>query len=102
MVAVSYLKKGLHVKSYDLQILNQRFTIRSDADEKHVKKVSDYVNKKIHEIVTANKAIATSNVAVLTALNIADDFFRKTEENKGQVLKWSAKIEELISRVEKG
>lgn len=63
-------------KTFELSILNQKFTFKSDNDEKQVKKVSDYVNKKMHEIVSSNKAISTSNIAILAALNIADDFFR--------------------------
>ncbi|MBX7148079.1 cell division protein ZapA [bacterium] len=88
-------------KTYNLTILNQNFTIKSDADEKHVKKVADYVNKKMHEIVSHDQAVATANVAILAALNIADDFFRLKKQKSEQVQSWSHQIETIIDRVQK-
>lgn len=88
-------------KSYDLTILNQPLTIKSDGDEKHVKKVADYVNKKMHEIVSSKKAISTANVAILAALNIADDLFN---EKRLQILKvqgWMGRLKGLLSGLEK-
>lgn len=85
--------------NYNLVILNQKFNIKSDADEKHVKKVADYVNKKINEIITKNKAISTHNVAVLAALNIADDFFRLQEKTSHQTQDWIEKIEGITAEL---
>jgi cell division protein ZapA len=87
-------------KSYDLTILNQKFTIKSEADEKHVKKVADYVNKKMFEIVSGNKAIATANVAILAALNIADDFYKFREEKNTQVTQWAGRLEDLVKKAD--
>lgn len=88
------------MKTFDLTIMNQKFTIRSDADEKHVKKVADYVNKKMHEIVTGNKAISTSNVAILAALNIADDLHKIQSEKKDETRQWMGQIESILAHVE--
>lgn len=87
-------------KNFELVILNQKFTIKSDADEKHVKKVADFVNKKMHEIVSANKAISTTHVAILTALNIADDFYKMKNKNKQLAGDWKSRVEDIIKKVE--
>lgn len=87
-------------QTFDLLILNQKFTLKSDKDEKHVKKVADYVNKKMHEIVTANKAIATSNVAILAALNIADDLFQMRSKHQELTEGWMEKLKNLMDRIE--
>lgn len=87
-------------KSYDLTILNQKFTIKSDNDEKQVKKVADYVNKKMHEIVSSNKAISTANVAILTALNIADDYHQFKRTKKEATSLWIEKLQSLLRRIE--
>lgn len=89
-------------KSYDLTILNQPLTIKSDGDEKQVKKVADYVNKKMHEIVTSKKAISTANVAILAALNIADDLFHEKRRQTLKVAGWMGRLKELLSGLEKG
>lgn len=87
-------------KAYELTILNQQFTLKSDADEKHVKKVADYVNKKMHEIVSGSKAISTANVAILTALNIADDYFRTKAQNNEQITQWVEKVQGLLEKID--
>lgn len=87
-------------KSYDLTILNQKFTIKSDNDEKQVKKVADYVNKKMYEIVSANKAISTANVAILAALNIADDYYHFKKQKKEMTSTWIEKLQSLLRRIE--
>lgn len=87
-------------KSYDLTILNQKFTLKSENDEKQVKKVADYVNKKMHEIVSTNKAISTANVAILAALNIADDFYQYKRRKKEMTSSWVEKLQALLRRIE--
>ena len=63
-------------KALDVEILGQRFTISSDADESYMLKVSGYVDDKMQELMHASKPVAKSNVAMLAALNIADEYHR--------------------------
>jgi len=86
-------------KTYELQILNQKFVIKSDNDEKEVKKVADYVNKKMHEVVSGNKAISTANVAILGALNIADDLFREKRSGVERLKKWMGQLEKIFKNL---
>ncbi len=86
-------------QTFEINILNQKFVFKSDNDEKAVKKVADYVNKKMNEIVVSNKAISTANVAILTALNIADDFFKTKKEQSEMIEKWSQSLENLKSKL---
>lgn len=87
-------------KTYDLTILDQKFTIKSDESEAHVKKVSDYVNKKMNEIVTRNKAISTGNIAVLAALNIAGDLFELKRNVGDEAEKWMSQIDSVLAEIE--
>ena len=61
-------------KALDVEILGQKFTISSDAEEGYMLKVADYVDGKMQELMRASKPVAKSNVAMLTALNIADEY----------------------------
>jgi cell division protein ZapA len=63
-------------KALDVEILGQEFTISSDAEEGHMLKVADYVDGKMQELMRASKPVAKSNVAMLAALNIADEYHR--------------------------
>lgn len=63
-------------KALDVEILGQRFTISSDAEEGYMLKVAGYVDGKMQELMRSTKPVAKSNVAMLAALNIADEYYR--------------------------
>lgn len=63
-------------KALDVQILGQKFTISSDAEEDYMLKVAGYVDGKMQEIMQSPKTVTKSNVAMLAALNIADEYHR--------------------------
>jgi len=63
-------------RALDVEILGQKFTISSDAEESHMLKVAGYVDEKMQEFLRSSKPVAKSNVAMLAALNIADEYHR--------------------------
>jgi cell division protein ZapA len=63
-------------KALDVEILGQKITISSDAEEGYMLKVAGYVDNKMQELMQASKSVAKSNVAMLAALNIADEYHR--------------------------
>ncbi len=69
-------------KALDVEILGQKFTISSDAEEGHMLKVAGYVDGKMQELMHASKPVAKTNVAMLAALNIADEFHRLKESHE--------------------
>ncbi len=66
-------------------IAGQKYVIKSDADEQYVNALARYVDDKIGELRRATRTVSTQQVAILAALNIADDFFR--EQQHGRALK---------------
>lgn len=63
-------------KALDVEILGQKFTISSDAEEGYMLRVAGYVDGKMQELMQAAKPVAKANVAMLAALNIADEYHR--------------------------
>ncbi|TAJ76433.1 cell division protein ZapA [bacterium] len=66
-------------KAVDVEIMGERFTIRSDAEESHVRRVAGYVDGKMQEVMKTTRPVAKSSVAMLAALNIADEYQRLKE-----------------------
>jgi len=87
-------------KTYELLILNQKLVLKSDADEKHVKKLSDYVNKKLHTLAESAKNVSTLNIAILGALTIADDFFKYQGKTEKKISNWIEKVDEVMKKIE--
>jgi cell division protein ZapA len=63
-------------RALEVEILGQRFTISSDADEAYMLTVARYVDGKMQELLRSAKPLAKANIGMLAALNIADEYYR--------------------------
>ncbi len=62
-----------------VKIYGQEYNISGEASREHIMKVADFVDGKMQEIGDAIQA-SNSGVAVLAAVNIADEFFARDAE----------------------
>jgi cell division protein ZapA len=70
----------------DVEILGQRYAIRSDAPPDYVRQLVRYVETRVKEIRGDAPGQDPTKVLVLTALDIADELFRLREETgKGDI-----------------
>lgn len=64
------------INTITVSILNDQYTIKGDADVEHIEQVANYVDYKMKEFLLKNSTLPSKKLAVLTALNIADELFR--------------------------
>ena len=69
-------------KALEVEILGQKLTISSDAEEGHMLRVAGYVDGKMQELMRASKSPVKNNVAMLAALNIADEYHRLKDSHE--------------------
>jgi cell division protein ZapA len=62
-----------------VEIAGQRYPIRSALDERYVTELAAYVDQKMRAASDAAPTSDMLGLAVLVALNIADEFFRERE-----------------------
>ncbi|KAB2841881.1 cell division protein ZapA, partial [bacterium] len=48
-------------KTFEVVLLNQKFQLKSESDEKYVQRVADYVNKKLFDIQEKTKSVSSLN-----------------------------------------
>ena len=58
-----------------VKIYNQTYQLRSGGDPEHVKRLAQYVDETMTGVYENTPAVDSLKVAVLAALNIADDYF---------------------------
>lgn len=80
--------------------MNQKFNLKTDSEESHVRQVSDYVNKKVFEVQEKTKSVSSLNVALLAALNIADDYFKIKVKRKDYRKEAKHKVREIVSLID--
>ncbi len=81
------------------------FTLVGEETEIHMQAVASYIDEKISKIRKNAAAVKmdTSLAYVLTALNVADDYFKEKEkvaELEGRNLGLSARLEELVFQLD--
>jgi len=80
------------------------YQISSTADEEYVLRVAYYVDKKLDELSKRDRRLSTAMAAVLTCVNVADDYFRAMEDAeglRGKLLKYADEAGALKSQNQK-
>jgi len=83
-------------KRFDIKILGQELSVSSDSGDEHVANVVRHVISKVEEIGKAAGKTTTLNVAILTALNIADEYFKLKGEKEEIFKQLEGRSENLI------
>lgn len=63
-------------KQYQIRVLGEDIAVLSDSGDEHVEAVVNYVNEKVKEIQVTGRTINTLHIAILAALNIADEYHK--------------------------
>src|SRR3954468_8603573 len=85
-----------------VDIHGQRYPIRSGLDPEYVARLATYVDEKMRAAADATPTGDSLRLAVLAALNIADELFRcrdSTLERDGQLAERAGELERLLDRV---
>ena len=85
-----------------VEIAGQRYPIRSGLDERYVAELAAYVDQKMRAAVASAPESDMLGVAILVALNIADDFFRARQQQSsvdGELNQRALQLEQLVDGV---
>jgi cell division protein ZapA len=82
-----------------VEIRGQQYPIRSNLDPRYVAELASYVDDRMRVAAEAAPSTDALRVAVLAALNIADEFFRcqdQQERGRGALAERTQQIELLV------
>jgi len=89
------------VKTTRVEIFGNEYHIRAEADADYVKDVATYVNAKMQDIAENQKLVSSTKVAILAAINIADELFqerRKREQTEQDVSTKARQLTDVLTR----
>ena len=84
-----------------VEVNGQRYPIRSALDPTYVQELAAYVDRKMRVASDAAPASDTLGLAILVALNIADEFFRARElqqSNDGALALRAGELERIVDQ----
>ena len=85
-----------------VEIAGQRYPIRSGLDPAYVIELAAYVDKKMRAASDTTPATDTLGLAVLVALNLADECFRARQQHSsshGELNERALRLEQLVDQV---
>ena len=84
-----------------IQIYDQNYNVNADGNEEYLHDLAAYVDGKMRSIAESTHMVDSLKVAVLAALNIADEMFqtrKRQQEIEGPLRQ---RVENCVSMVEK-
>jgi cell division protein ZapA len=85
---------------FQIKILGQDFSVTSDDGEDHVTRVVALVNDRIGQIGIRSPKMPALHIAILAALNIADEYVKLEESSKDFSISLKERSEKLISLID--
>ncbi len=86
----------------NVEIMGQNLVVASDADDRWVKAVAEAVDEKIKTIRASSRAVNSIDVAILAALNFADELERLKREHREMLEHIQALSKRLSASIETG
>jgi cell division protein ZapA len=87
-------------RSVEIKVFGQTYTVKTDAEEEHIQEVARYVNEKMDEVLKKTRSVSSLNVAILTALNIADDLLKERERRIALIREIEVKSKDLAEKID--
>lgn len=87
-------------KTMEVSVMGHKFMVKSESDDDYVVRVAEFVDQKINEVIQNTKSVASLNVAILAAMNIADEYFRFRQDRGEKFSTAEKKIKDLIELID--
>ncbi|MCX7708882.1 MAG: cell division protein ZapA [Clostridia bacterium] len=82
----------------EVRIAGKEYVLVGVESDEYIQKVGLYIDRKMNEVMRTNSRLSTSMAAVLTSINVADDFF-KAHENEIQMKKEIKRCHDELERL---
>jgi cell division protein ZapA len=91
-----------NAKATTVEILGREYKVRGSAEESYVRQVAQYVDAKLREVAKGTSLPSSERVAILAAMNIADELFQLRRASNEELSSIERRTESLISLLDEG
>lgn len=91
---------GTH-DSTEVEIFGQTYNVRGEGDQDYLMELARFVDARMREVAAEVATVDPMKIAILAALNIADEFSRFRKQRHGASGSWVEKTEEISERLNK-
>jgi cell division protein ZapA len=87
--------------STSVEIFGQTYNVRGEGDPNYLTELARFVDSRMREVAAQVATVDPMKIAILAALNIADEFSRHRKERENAVGIWIERTEEMSERLGK-
>lgn len=85
--------------STTVEIYGQTYNVRGEGDPNYLTELARFVDTRMREVAAQVATIDPLKIAILAALNIADEFSRTRKQHENALGVWVEKTEEMSDRL---
>ncbi len=85
--------------SVEVEIFGTVYPVRGEHDREYLEKLADVVDHKMREIGSHAPTVDTGKIAILVALNLADELLQCTQQQEGERVQIMEKVAELTGEL---
>jgi len=86
--------------STTVEIFGREYKIKGVADDEYIQRVARFVDEKMREVSSGSSYPTQDRLAILTALNIADELFQERDAASDACSRLERKTDNLISAID--
>jgi len=79
-----------------VEIFGQTYNLRGGGNGVYLQELAAYVDRRMRDISEVTRTADTLKLAILAALNIADECFQLRRGAEGEALDWAGKAGEMV------
>jgi cell division protein ZapA len=84
-----------------VEIFGQSYSVRGDGDPDYLMELARFVDTRMREVAAQVATVDPMKIAILAALNIADEFSRYRKKREDAAGIWMERTEEITERLSK-
>lgn len=85
--------------STSVEIFGQTYNVRGEGDPDYLTELARFVDSRMREVAAQVATVDPVKIAILAALNIADEFSRYRKQRENAADSWIEKTEEISDRL---
>ena len=82
-----------------VEIFGQTYNVRGEGDPDYLTELARFVDSRMREVAAQVATVDPVKIAILAALNIADEFSRYRKQRESAAGIWIEKTEEISNRL---
>ncbi|MBI2214048.1 MAG: cell division protein ZapA [Acidobacteria bacterium] len=82
-----------------IEIYGENYNVRGDGDPAYLGELARFVDTRMHDVASQLSTADPVKIAILAALNIADDLYRTRKRQQSAAELWMEKTEELSEKI---